>query len=98
MKNSTKTLFSQCVNLCDGYLSPKWVQGIRTNMFDSYHRDNKIDSHLSIYHYGGDVFKVETMHYDDSKGCLIGTSSHIGSFDNIQDAEKCAEKYLKDLS
>lgn len=98
MKKSTKTLFSQCVNLCDGYLSSKWVQGIRTNMFDSYHRDNKIDSHLSIYHYGGDVFKVETMHYDDSKGCLIGTSRHIGSFDNIQDAEKCAEKYLKDLS
>ena len=30
-------------------------------------------------------------------GCLTGDSVHLGSFDNIFDAEDCAETYLKDL-
>ena len=96
MSNS-KTLFQQSINLCDDYLGFEWSQGVRTNMFDVYNRENNLDPHLSIYHYGGDVFKVESMNYDDSKGCLIGTSVHLGSFDNIYDAQDCAEDYLKDL-
>jgi len=99
MSNSnSKTLFQQCINLCDDYLGFEWSQGVRTNSFDSYRRENTLDAHLSIYHYGGDVFKVESMDYDSSKGCLIGTSINLGSFDNIEDAEDCAETYLKDLA
>ena len=97
MSNS-KTLFQQCVNLCDDYLGFEWSQGVRTSIFDSYRRENTLDPNLSIYHYGGDLFKVESMNYDDSKGCLIGTSVNLGSFDNIFDAQDCAEDYLKDLA
>ena len=99
MSNSiSKTLFSQSINLCDDYLGFEWSQGVRTSSFDSYRRENTLDPNLSIYHYGGDLFKVESMNYDDSKGCLIGTSVNLGSFDNIEDAQDCAEDYLKDLA
>ena len=98
MSNSiSKTLFSQSINLCDDYLGFEWSQGVRTSMFDTYRRQNDLDPNLSIYHYGGDKFVVESMNYDDSKGCLIGTSVHLGSFDNIFDAQDCAEDYQKDL-
>jgi len=93
----SKTLFSQSINLCDDYLGFEWSQGVRTNMFDVYRRENDLDPNLAIYHYGGDKFVVESMNYDDSKGCLIGTSVHLGTFDNIYDAEDHAETYLKDL-
>ena len=95
--NNSKTLFSQSLNLCDDYLGFERVQGTRTSMFDVYRRENDLDPHLSIYHYGGDKFVVESMNYDDSKGCLIGTSVNLCSFDNIFDAQDCAETYLKDL-
>ena len=93
----SKTLFQQSINLCDDYLGFEWSQGVRTSIFDSYRRSNDLDPNLSIYHYGGDRFEVKTMVYDDSKGCIIGTEVHLGSFDNIYDAQDCAEDYLKDL-
>jgi len=95
--NNSKTLFSQSLNLCDDFLGFEWVQGTRTNSFDVYRRENDLDPNLAIYHYSGDKFRVESMNYDDSKGCLIGTSVLLGSFDNIFDAQDCAEDYLKDL-
>ena len=96
MSNSTKTLFQQCVNLCDDYLGFEWSQGVRTSSFDSYRRENTLDPNLSIYHYGGDRFEVRTMVYTD-KGCIVGDQIDLGSFDNIEDAQDCAEDYLKDL-
>ena len=93
----SKTLFSQSINLCDDYLGFEWSQGVRTSMFDSYRRQNDLDPNLSIYHYGGDRFEVRSMNYDDSTGCIIGDQVNLGSFDNIFDAEDCAETYLKDL-
>ena len=95
--NNSKTLFQQCINLCDDYLGLEWTQGIKTNMFDVYRRENDLDPNLSIMHYGGDKFVVESMDYDTSKGCTIGTSVHLGTFDNVYDAQDCAEDYLKDL-
>tara|TARA_R100000008_G_C3567027_1_gene159708 strand:- start:1120 stop:1335 length:216 start_codon:yes stop_codon:yes gene_type:complete len=65
-------------------------------MFDVYRRDNELDPNLAIYHYGNDVFKVSTMVYTYD-GCTKGDSIHLGTFDNIYDAEDCAETYLKDL-
>ena len=98
MNNSiTKSLFSQSINLCDDYLGFEWSLGVRTSMFDSYRRSNDLDPNLAIYHYGGDRFEVRTMIYDDSKGCIVGDQVNLGSFDNIYDAEDCAECYLKDL-
>ena len=96
MSNS-KTLFSQSINLCDDYLGFEWSQGVRTSSFDSYRRQNDLDPNLSIYHYGGDRFEVRSMNYDDSTGCIIGDQVDLGSFDNIYDAQDCAEDYLKDL-
>ena len=93
----SKSLFSQSINLCDDYLGLEWQRGVVTSMFDSYRRENDLDPNLAIYHYSGDKFRVESMNYDDSKGCLIGTSVLLGSFDNIFDAQDCAEDYLKDL-
>ena len=97
MSNS-KTLFQQCVNLCDDYLGFEWSQGVRTSSFDSYRREKTLDPNLSIYHYGGDVFKVRSMNYSDSTGCIVGDQVDLGSFDNIFDAQECAEDYLKDLA
>tara|TARA_Y100001938_G_scaffold142253_1_gene213184 strand:- start:670 stop:984 length:315 start_codon:yes stop_codon:yes gene_type:complete len=98
MNNSiTKSLFSQSIDLCDDYLSFDYQRSFRSNMFDKYTRTNQYDPNLAIYHYGGDRFEVRSMNYDDSKGCLIGTSVHLGTFDNIYDAQDCAEDYLKDL-
>ncbi len=96
-KTITKSLFSQSINLCDDYLGFEWIQGVRTSIFDTYRRQNDLDPNLSIYHYGNDRFEVKTTVYDDSKGCIIGTEIHLGTFDNIFDAEDCAETYLKDL-
>jgi len=93
----SKSLFSQSINLCDDYLGFEWSQGVRTSSFDSYRRQNDLDPNLSIYHYGGDRFEVRSMNYDDSTGCIIGDQVNLGSFDNIFDAEDCAETYLKDL-
>ncbi len=99
MNNSikTKSLFSQSIDLTDDYLSFDYTRSFRSNMFDKYTRDNNLDPYLSIYHYGGDKFVVQSMDYDTSKGCTIGTSITLGSFDNIYDAQDCAEDYLKDL-
>ena len=96
MSNS-KTLFQQCVNLCDDYLGFEWSQGVRTSSFDSYRRSNDLDPNLSIYHYGGDKFVVQTTNYDTSKGCTIGTSITLGVYNDIFEAQDCAEDYLKDL-
>ncbi len=93
----SKSLFSQSINLCDDYLGLEWTPGVRTSMFDVYRRENDLDGNLAIYHYGGDKFEVRTMDYDDSKGCIVGTQIDLGSFDNIYDAQDCAEDYLKDL-
>ena len=97
MSISTKTLFSQSINLCDDYLGFEWSQGVRTSSFDSYRRQNDLDPNLSIYHYGGDRFEVRSMNYSDSTGCIVGDQVNLGTFDNIYDAEDCAETYLKDL-
>ena len=94
---SVKTLFSQSINLCDDYLGFEWSQGVRTSSFDSYRRQNDLDPNLSIYHYGGDRFEVRSMNYSDSTGCIVGDQVNLGTFDNIYDAEDCAETYLKDL-
>ena len=64
--------------------------------FDKYYRRNDIDNSLAIYHYANDVFKVSTMSYTYD-GCTVGESIHLGTFDNIYDAQDCAEDYLKDL-
>tara|TARA_B100000287_G_scaffold317196_1_gene300876 strand:+ start:893 stop:1204 length:312 start_codon:yes stop_codon:yes gene_type:complete len=97
MSVSTKTLFSQSLDLTDDYLTLDWVKRHSNNMFDVYARSNDLDPNLAIYHYGGDRFEVRTMVYDDSKGCIIGDQIDLGSFDNIFDAQDCAEEYLKDL-
>ena len=96
MSNS-KTLFSQSINLCDDYLGFEWSQGVRTSSFDSYRRQNDLDPNLAIYHYGGDRFEVRSMNYSDATGCILGDQVNLGSFDNIYDAQDCAEDYLKDL-
>ena len=93
----SKSLFSQSINLCDDYLGFEWSQGVRTSSFDSYRRQNDLDPNLSIYHYGGDRFEVRSMNYSDSTGCIVGDQVNLGTFDNIFDAEDCAETYLKDL-
>tara|TARA_Y100001963_G_scaffold2942_1_gene3964 strand:- start:936 stop:1238 length:303 start_codon:yes stop_codon:yes gene_type:complete len=93
----TKTLFSKSLNLCDDFLGFEWVQGIRTSIFDVYRRVNDLDPNLAIYHYGGDRFEVRSMIYNDASGCIIGDQLDLGTFDNIYDAEDCAETYLKDL-
>ena len=96
MSNSIKSLFSQSINLCDDYLGFEWSQGVRTSMFDVYRRENDLDPNLAIYHYGNDRFEVRTMVYTDN-GCIVGDQIDLGRFDNISDAEDCAETYLKDL-
>ena len=93
----TKTLFQQGINLCDDYLGFEWTQGVRTSIFDVYRRENDLDPNLAIYHYGDDRFEFRSMIYNDSKGCIIGDQLDLGTFDNIYDAEDCAETYLKDL-
>ena len=97
MSVSTKTLFSQSLDLTDDYLTLDWVKRHSNNMFDVYARSNDLDPNLAIYHYGGDRFEVRTMVYDDSKGCIIGDQIDLGTFDNVYDAQDCAEDYLKDL-
>ena len=93
----TKTLFSQSLNLCDDFLGFEWTQGVRTSIFDVYRRENDLDPNLAIYHYGGYRFEVRSMIYNDASGCIIGDQLDLGTFDNIYDAEDCAETYLKDL-
>ena len=94
--NKSKSLFSQGINLCDDYLGFEYKLGVRTSMFDTYRRENDLDPNLTIYHYGNDVFKVSTMVYTYD-GCTKGESIHLGTFDNIYDAQDCCEDYLKDL-
>ena len=93
----TKTLFQQGINLCDDYLGFEWTQGVRTSIFDVYRRENDLDPNLAIYHYGDDRFEVRSMIYNDASGCIIGDQLDLGTFDNIYDAQDCAEDYLKDL-
>jgi len=93
----SKSLFQQSINLCDDYLGLEWIRGVRTSIFDSYRRENDLDGNLAIYHYGGDRFDVRTMVYNDASGCIVGDQINLGSFDNIYDAQDCAEDYLKDL-
>ena len=94
--NTTKSLFSQSIDLTDDYLSFDYTKTFSSNMFDKYTRVNDLDSNLAIYHYGNDVFKVQSMNYTYN-GCLIGDQVNLGTFDNIFDAEDCCETYLKDL-
>ena len=96
MNTVTKSLFSQSIDLCDDYLSFEYEKTFSSNMFDKYYRRNEIDNSLAIYHYGNDVFKVSTMVYTYD-GCTKGESIHLGTFDNILDAQDCCEDYLKDL-
>ena len=96
MNSITKSLFSQSIDLCDDYLSFEYEKTFSSNMFDKYYRRNDIDNSLAIYHYGNDVFKVSTMSYKYD-GCTVGESIHLGTFDNIYDAQDCCEDYLKDL-
>ena len=96
MNSTTKSLFSQSIDLCDDYLGFDYEKTFSSNMFDKYYRKNDLDKSLAIYHYGNDVFKVETMVYTYN-GCTIGESIHLGTFDNIFDAQDCCEDYLKDL-
>ena len=93
---TTKSLFSQNLNLCDDFLGFEWHQSHSNNMFDVYRRANDLDPELAIYHYGNDRFEVRTMIYTEV-GCIVGDQIDLGRFDNIQDAEDCAEDYLKDL-
>ena len=95
-KTITKSLFSQSIDLTDDYLSFDYTKTFSSNMFDKYTRVNDLDSNLAIYHYGNDVFKVQSMNYTYN-GCLIGDQVNLGTFDNIFDAEDCCETYLKDL-
>jgi len=97
MNSTSKSLFQQSIDLCDDYLSFDYERSFRSNMFDKYTRNNNFDPYLSIYHYGGDKFVVQSMNYDTSKGCMIGESVHLGTFYDILDAQDCAEDYLKDL-
>ena len=92
----SKSLFSQSIDLTDDYLTLDYVKRHSNNMFDVYERQNELDPNLAIYHYGGDRFEVRTMVYTD-KGCIVGDQIDLGSFDNIDDAQDCAETYLKDL-
>ena len=92
----SKSLFSQSIDLTDDYLTLDYVKRHSNNMFDVYERQNELDPNLAIYHYGGDRFEVRTMVYTD-KGCTVGDQIDLGSFDNIFDAQDCAETYLKDL-
>lgn len=92
----SKSLFSQSIDLTDKYLGFEWSKSFKSNMFDKYVRQNDLDPNLAIYHYGGDRFVVQTMNYTYN-GCLSGESVHLGQFDNIYDAQECAEDYLKDL-
>ena len=92
----SKSLFSQSIDLTDNYLGFEWSKSFKSNMFDKYVRENDLDPYLAIYHYGGDRFVVQTMNYTYN-GCLTGDSVHLGQFDNIYDAQDCAEDYLKDL-
>ena len=99
MNNSikTKSLFSQSIDLTDDYLSFDYTKTFSSNMFDKYVRDNNLDPYLAIYHYGNDKFVVQSMNYDTSKGCTIGTSVTLGTYYDILEAQDCAEDYLKDL-
>ena len=92
----TKSLFSQSIDLTDDYLSLEYVKSFSSNMFDKYTRDNNLDPHLAIYHYGNDRFVVQTMDYKYD-GCLSGCSVQLGQFYDIYEAQDCAEDYLKDL-
>jgi len=94
---NTKSLFSQSIDLTDDYLTLDYVKRHSNNMFDVYTRESELDN-VEIYHYGGDIFKVRVMNYDDSSGCIVGTETILGSFDNIYDAQDCVEDYLKDLA
>ena len=94
--NKTKSLFSQSIDLTDAYLGFEYTKTFSSNMFDKYTRVNDLDENLAIYHYGNDVFKVQSMNYTYN-GCLIGDQVNLGTFDNIFDAEDCCETYLKDL-
>ena len=94
--NNSKTLFSQSIDLTDDYLSFEYVKTFSSNMFDKYYRENDLDPHLAIYHYGNDRFVVSTMNYTYD-GCLTGDSVHLGQFYDIYEAQDCAEDYLKDL-
>jgi len=97
MNSTSKSLFSQAIDLTDDYLSFDYERSFRSNMFDKYTRNNNFDPYLSIYHYGGDKFVVQTTNYDTSKGCTIGTSITLGVYNDILEAQDCAEDYLKDL-
>ena len=97
MNSTSKSLFQQSIDLCDDYLSFDYERSFRSNMFDKYTRNNNFDPYLSIYHYGNDKFVVQTTDYDTSKGCTIGTSITLGVFNDIFEAQDCAEDYLKDL-
>ena len=99
MNNSikTKSLFSQSIDLTDDFLSFDYTKTFSSNMFDKYVRDNNLDPYLAIYHYGNDKFVVQSMNYDTSKGCTIGTSVTLGTYYDILEAQDCAEDYLKDL-
>ena len=98
MNNSitTKSLFSQSLDLTDDYLNFEYTRSFRSNMFDKYTRTNDLDPNLAIYHYGNDKFVVQTMNYTFN-GCLSGESVHLGTFYDIFEAQDCAEDYLKDL-
>ena len=93
---TSKSLFSQSIDLTDDYLSLEYVKTFSSNMFDKYYRENTLDPHLAIYHYGNDRFVVSTMNYTYD-GCLTGDSVHLGQFYDIYEAQDCAEEYLKDL-
>tara|TARA_Y100001963_G_C6743236_1_gene430141 strand:+ start:1179 stop:1493 length:315 start_codon:yes stop_codon:yes gene_type:complete len=94
--STTKSLFSQSIDLTDDYLSLDYIKTHSNNMFDIYSRQNDIVE-IAIYHYGGDIFRVKVTESDTSSGCLIRTTSEVESFDNIYDAQDCVEDYLKDL-
>ena len=94
--STTKSLFSQSIDLTDDYLTLDYVKSHTNNMFDVYTRENDLIE-IAIYHYGNDIFRVNVTESDTSSGCLTRTQSTIESFDNIYDAQDCVECYLKDL-
>ena len=94
--STTKSLFSQSIDLTDHYLTLDYIKTHSNNMFDVYTRQNDI-CEIAIYHYGNDIFRVNVTESDTSSGCLTRTQSTIESFDNIYDAQDCVECYLKDL-
>ena len=98
MNNSitTKSLFSQSLDLTDDYLNFEYEKSFSSNMFDKYTRTNDLDPNLAIYHYGNDRFVVQSMNYTYN-GCLSGESVHLGTFYDVFEAQDCAEDYLKDL-